>query len=493
MMWWVPLLALIIGFLIGKFMFDMALTAKKKSAEAQIEQAKQEAKKIMEQAEYKSQKMLEKSEKDMESRQKKVDQYEARLAQKEEKLDQKMEKLEVRKEEMSVKKQEIEKVLESHKTKLSEIAGMTPAAAKEQLFGQIEEEYSADIKKFINKFKMVKEEEAKEEAGKIIAKILPRVAQEGLSEHLVTMVDLPTEDMKGKIIWREGRNISHFEKVTGVEVTIDDTPLTIKLSCYDPELRFLAAETMKILVKDGRINPVYIEKLYEETKWNIQELFMKKGKEALAKLNLPMMKPAIVEYIGRFHLRYSYGQNLLLHSIEVARMAELIANELGLDAELAKKAGLLHDIGKIDAGNGEAHTKVGAELLRKHKMHEVLINTAEGHHFDVELMTPVSRVATAADIISASRPGARFDTKNMFVERMRSLENLVLNIPGVQKAYIMQAGREIMTFFNPEEVNDAQVEKIIKDIGDKIEDQLDYPGAIRIVGIKEKKAIYQLR
>ncbi|USN55312.1 MAG: DUF3552 domain-containing protein [Candidatus Peribacteria bacterium] len=382
---------------------------------------------------------------------------------------------------MIVKKQELEQLVEQQKNQLSEIAQLSPEQAKAQLFEQVEAEHQAEIARFVSKMKMIKEEESKEEAAKIIAKVLPRVAQEGLNEHLTTMVDLPTEDMKGKIIGREGRNISSFEKATGVEVTIDDTPLTIKLSSYDPEKRFIAAETMKKLVKDGRINPVYIEKIFVETEKETSELFLKKGKEALAMLNLPMMKPEIVELVGRFHVRYSYGQNLLLHSIEVARMAEMLANELGLDAELAKKAGLLHDIGKIEAGNGEAHTKVGAEILRKYKVHDCIINTAEGHHFDVELKYPEAWVATAADIISASRPGARFDTKELFIERMSNLENLVTSIDGVQRAYIMQAGREIMTFFNPDQVDDVKLEQLTKEIGVKIEDQLDYPGAIRIV------------
>jgi ribonuclease Y len=179
--------------------------------------------------------------------------------------------------------------------------------------------------------------------------------------------------------------------------------------------------------------------------------------------------------------------------MEVARLAEMLANELGLNAELAKKAGLLHDIGKIDAGNGEAHTKVGAEILKKHKMHDCIVNTAEAHHFDTELKYPEARVATAADIISASRPGARFDTKELFIERMGNLENLVTSVKGVQKARIMQAGREIMTFFNPEEIDDAQLEKLTEEIGTKIEDQLDYPGAIRIVGIRENKVVHYLR
>lgn len=487
------IIALVIWFLAGKLIFEHLLKKKKDEAAREVEKARKEAEEIMKKAEYKASKIEERAEKEIEHKEKKLEQAEARLVQKEEKMEEKMEKLEMKKEEYQEKKNELEKVLEKEKTILSDLSGLSPEEAKKQLFEQITADNQEEITRFVNKFKMIKEEESKEEAGKIIAKVLPRVAQEWLNEHLVTMVDLPSEDMKGKIIGREGRNIGAFERVTGVEVTIDDTPMTLKLSSYDPEKRFIAAETMKKLVVDGRINPVYIEKIYEETIKETADIFIKKGKETLALLNIPMMKPEIVEYIGRFHVRYSYGQNLLLHSIEVARLAEMLANELWLNAELAKKAWLLHDIGKIDSSNGEAHTKIWAEILRKYKMHDCIINTAEAHHFDTELLYPEAWVATAADIISASRPGARFDTKDLFIERMSSLENLINGIKWVSKAYIMQAGREIMTFFNPDEVDDKDIQQLTEDIGTKIEDQLDYPGSIRIVGIRENKVTHYLR
>lgn len=491
---------ILLGIFSGKYLADKWWSDKKQEAEklkqeatAEIEATKKECRRLYDLAERKGQELIEKAEKEIAHRHKKVDQLEEKIAQKEERMDEKMEKLEEKKEEYITKKQELEKVVEQQKTILSDLSGLTPDQAKEELFKQIEQDQQAEITRYVNKFKLIKEEEAKDEAAKIISRILPRVAQEGISEHLVTMVDLPSEDMKGKIIWREWRNINTFEKVTWVEVLIDDTPLTLKISSYDPEKRFIAAETMSKLVKDGRINPVYIEKFYNQSVQEANELFLKKGKETLALLNIPMMNPEIVEYVGRFHIRYSYGQNLLLHSIEVARIAEMMANELWLNAELAKKAGLLHDIGKIDSTNGEAHTKIGAEILRKYKMHEIIINTAEGHHFDVELLSPEAWVATAADIISASRPGARHDTKDIFFERMSNLENLINSIEGVQKAYIMQAWREIMAFFNPEDVDDKQAQELTTIIGTKIEEQLDYPWSIRIVGIRENKMVHYLR
>jgi len=477
----------------GKYLGDYVRTQRKKEAEEKIEATKKECRSLYNLAEKKAQELVDKAEKEIQHKQRKIDQQEEKLGQKEQRMDEKMEKLEEKKEEYIQKNQELEDVYEKQQQILSELSKLSPEEAKEQLFAQIEATQQEEIQRFVNKFKLIKEEESKEEAAKILSRVLPRVAQEWISEHLVTMVDLPSEDMKGKIIWREGRNITAFEKVTGVEVLIDDTPMTIKISSYDPEKRFIAAETMQTLIKDGRINPVYIEKFYEQSVKDAKELFIKKWKETLALLNIPMLKPEIVEYIGRFHIRYSYGQNLLLHSIEVARLSELLANEMGLNADLAKKAGLLHDIGKIDSWNGEAHTKVGAEILRKHKMHEVIINTAEGHHFDVELIAPEARIATAADIVSASRPGARHDTKEIFFERMSNLENLITSLDGVQKAYIMQAGREIMAFFNPEQVTDQQVQELTTTIGTKIEEQLDYPWSIRIVGIRENKVVHYLR
>jgi ribonuclease Y len=487
LIWWVA------WYFITSYHTAQQLTKKKNTLVRDIEALQTQAKDILRDADQKAQKTLERTEKEIETKQKKLDHIEERLLQKEEKIDQRIDLLDKKKEEILEKNIELEKTIAHQQKILSDISQLSPEEAKQQLFSQIEHEHTSEIKTFIHKFKMIKEEEAKDEAAKIIAKVLPRVASEWLSEHLVTMVDLPTEDMKGKIIGREGRNISQFEKVTGVEVTIDDTPLTIKLSSYDPEKRFIGAETMKKLVKDGRINPVYIEKYYEETCKEVHELYSKKWKEALAILNLPMMKPEIVELIWRFHLRYSYGQNLWIHSIEVAKIAEMLANELWLNADLAKKAWLLHDIGKIEAWSGEAHTKVWGEILRKYWMHEVIINTAEGHHFDVELTSPEAWVATAADTISASRPGARFDTKDLFIERMSGLENLISTIEWVQKVYIMQAWREIMTFVNPDTTDDLQLEALVKTIGQKIEDQLDYPGAIRIVGIRENKIVHHLK
>ncbi len=478
---------------VGKTNTEKSVQNKKDWVVSEIKRLEEQARWILSKAENKAQDIVTKSEKEADHKQKKIDQYEEKLGLKEEKLDQRIEKLDVKKEELIVKQKELDETLEKEKTILSDLSGLTPEDAKKQLFEQIETENQSEITRFINKWKMIKEEEAKEEAGKIIAKVLPRVAQEWLNEHVVSLIDLPSEDMKWKIIWREWRNINAFEKVTWVEVTIDDTPMTIKISSFDPEKRFIAKAVMDKLVKDWRINPVFIEKMHAEVIKSMPERFMKKGKEALTILNLPMMKPEVVETIWRFYLRYSYGQNLRLHSIEVAKLSEMLANELWLNADLAKKAWLLHDIGKIEAWNGEAHTKAWAEFLRKHKMHDVIVNTAEWHHFDVEMKYPEAFVVTAADAISASRLWARSDTKDLFIERMWNLENLITEMEGIDKSYIMSAWREIMAFFNPDTVDDKRMEELTQEIGTKIEEQLDYPGTIRIVWIREKKMTHFLR
>ena len=498
------LFVFIIWRLLWKFTVEKIRTTRKKLFQSELdilESQKQQIlfetdkknKQLIEETERKSNEIMQRAEKDIDIKQKKIDQYEQRLTQKEQKVDEKYEQLDKKKEELHIRMQELDKIYEEQKSILEKTAWLSTQEAKDQLFKKIEIENKSEIERFINKMKLIKEEESKEEAAKIIAKVLPRVVQDWLSEHLITLVDLPTEDMKGKIIGREWRNIALFERVTWVEVTIDDTPLTIKLSSYDVEKRFLAAETMRRLVRDAKINPVSIEKYYEETCQKVDEAFIKKWRETLALLNIPMLKPEIVEYIGKFHLRYSYWQNLLLHSIEVARLSEMMANELWLNADLAKKAWLLHDIWKIDAGNGEWHARVWAEILRKYGMHDIIINTAEAHHFDVPLLYPETRIATAADMISASRPWARVDSKEKFVERMSNLETLVSSIPWVSKAYIMQAWREIMAFFNPINVKDEDIESLVQTIALKIEEQLDYPWSIRIIWIREQKITHYLR
>ena len=490
-------ISLAIGGAAGFYGYKKSLTEKqlrykkkmervKEIEEEMLDEAKKKAEVILEQAEVKAQKIED-------QRLAKMEEIQNRLLLREEKMDQKLEKLEEEKMKIVEKQREADQLIDQQKMKLSEIAGIKPEEAKQQIMERIEAEHQEELIRYIEKFKTIKAEEASKEAAIIISQALPKVAADTVSEFTSKMIDLPSEEFKWKLIGREGRNISLFEKLTGVELLIDDTPLSVRISSFDCEKRFVAAKTLELLIKDGRINPFYIEKVFNQVTADLQTTLMEKGKEALTVLNIPMMKPEVVRAIGQFFLRYSYGQNLWIHSLEVAKTSEMIAIDLGLDPVLAKKAGLLHDVGKVLAGAGESHTKVWADMLRKWWMDPVIVNAAESHHYDVEMTHPISWIVAAADAMSASRPGARFDTKEFFIEKMGELEKLIREVEGVEKVHIMQAGREIMVFVNPKMISDLQVEGLLQTVGKKIEEQLDYPGIIRLTALRETKLIQYLR
>ncbi|MFZ2150910.1 MAG: Rnase Y domain-containing protein [Candidatus Absconditicoccaceae bacterium] len=490
-------LAIGAGALGGFFGYKKTLTEKAKQFKERMNRVKEIEEEMLEEAKKKANNTLqlaeEKAQKIEDQRIAKMEEIQNRLLVREEKMDQKLEKLEEEKKKIVEKQKEAEDIVTRQNEKLSEIAGFGIDQAKEHLFRNIEEVNKKEISEFVEKFKTIKKEEAEKEAAQIVAQALPRIAADSVTEFTTQLVDLPNEDFKGKLIGREGRNISYFEKITGVELVIDDTPLVVRLSSFDSEKRFVAKKTLEMLVKDGRINPFYIEKIHNQVLEELDNILTEKGKEALTMLNLTMMKPEIVRCIGQFFLRYSYGQNLWTHSIEVAKIAEAIATELGLDPVMAKKAGLLHDIGKVMSTGGQSHAKIGGEFLRKLGMDPIIINAAESHHFDVPMIDSISRTIATADAMSASRPGARFNTKELFIEKMGELEKLIYEMPGIDKVHIMQAGREIMVYVDPKAISDLEVEKLLKNIGLKIEEQLDYPGIIRVTGIRETKIIEYLR
>ncbi|HMS90660.1 MAG TPA: Rnase Y domain-containing protein [Candidatus Absconditabacterales bacterium] len=491
------IVALGAGGLGGFYGYKRTLTQKALDFKKRMEHVKEIEEELLDAAKKKADKSLElaeeKAQKIEAQRLEKMEVIQNRLLAREEKMDEKLEKLEQEKVKLSDKQKEMDAIIQEQLHKISDIAKLTKEEAKDQLFSNVEKEYQKDLVLFIDKLKTIKKEEADKEAAIIVAQALPRVAVNSVDEFTTRSIDLPNEDIKGKLIGREGRNIGYFEKMTGVELIVDDTPLTVRVSSFDSEKRYIAGTMLQKLIKDGRINPFYIEKTYNEVVADLQNLLTEKGKEALAMLNIPMMKPELVKMIGQYSLRYSYGQNLWTHSIEVAKISEAIATELGLDPILAKKAGLFHDIGKIIATTGQSHASIGAEVLKKLGMDPVIINAAEAHHYDVPINNPIAWIVAAADAISASRPGARFNTKDLFIEKMGELEKLIYEIPGIDKVHIMQAGREIMVYVNPKEISDIQLEKLLKTIGEKIEEKLDYPGIIRVTGIRETKIIEFLR
>lgn len=481
----------------GYLGYKKTLTQKAIQFKARMAKAKEIEEEILEEARKKAEQTLERAEEKAnrieEQRLKKMEEIQNRLLMREEKMDEKLERLESERERIVEKQKDVDKIIKQQTDKLAEISNLNKEEAKKELFSSMESEYQVEIKQFVEKMKTIKTEEADTEAAKIIAKSLPRIASEAVNEFTTKSVDLPNEDYKGKLIGREWRNISFFEKLTWVELIIDDTPMVVRLSSFDNEKRFIAATVLEKLVKDGRINPHHIEKIYNQVVEELPTILIEKGKEALTQLNLPMMKPEIVKYIGQLYLRFSYGQNIWLHSIEVAKISEAIATEIWLDPVMAKKAWLFHDIWKIIATTWQSHAALGAELLRKLWMDEIIINAAESHHYDVPMISPISWVTAAADAISASREWARYDTRDLFVTKMSELEKLIKNVSGIDKVHIMQAGREIMIYVDPDKVSDKDLEKVLKSIWEKIEEQLDYPGIIRITAIRENKLVEFLR
>jgi len=472
---------------------DAEVSKRSTEAESIIKKATQEASYIAQSAETQANKTKEFAQAESDKIMSKMDQMQSKLEEKESKIDAKYEQLDIIKTKLSDKETELDKALEQQQSKLEQIAQLTVWQAKDEIIAITEKQYSSELAQIVDKYSSIVWQEVDKEAINLISKVIPRIATNNVAEFTTTNFDIPTEDTKGKLIWREWRNVSYFEKCTGVELIIDDTPLIVKLSCYDHEKRRVAKEMLKILVKDGRINPVYIQKVYDETLANMDNMLLDKGKEALAELGLPVQKPDITRMIWQFHLRYSYGQNLWIHSVEVAKMAEIMANEMWLDGQLAKKAWLLHDIGKVVANQWESHTAIGADVLRKYGYDEVTINTAEWHHHDIPMISPIGWIVAACDAISASRPWARFNSKQFFIDKMGELEKLIISVDGVDKVHIMQAGREIMVFVNPIMIDDLWVHKLVKEIATKVESQLDYPGMIRVVAMRETKVIDYLR
>ena len=473
------LLSIILWILLGKIIYEYILYRKWKSAEQILENAKNKADDIIEtskkKAEQQAEQILERAEK--------------QSLQLIKQLEEKQEILNSKEEEIKLQKEKLDELIKEQENKLFDIAKLSENDAKNLVFEKIEKEFSSDLSNYVDKYKKEVEENAKQQANAILAKTLYRVSVENANNFLLETVALPSEDYKWRIIWREWRNIHFFEKLIWVNISMDDTPEVVKISSFEPEKRFIAKIVLQKLIKDGRINPVYIEKYYNETVRELPEILKEIWKETLLELWIPMMKPEILEYIWRFELRYSYGQNLLGHSKEVAKISEIIANELGYDGLLAKKAWLLHDIGKIDVQSWESHAKVWADILRKYNIHEVIVNAAESHHFEVEQIHPISWIVAAADAVSAWREWVRNNNTDKYVERIKSLENLVLSIDGVKKAYIMQSWREIWAFIDEDKVNDLEVQKLNKLIKHKIEENLDYPWIIKIMAIRENKVI----
>ena len=404
-------------------------------------------------------------------------------------LDEREEKLESRQLEIQEEKSKVEEIRKEQLDLLEKISGFSKDKAREMVMSKVKENMSKEIAEYIKE----REDEAKLEADKTareyIVTSMQRYAADISNEQTITVVDLPNDEMKGRIIGREGRNIRTIEAITGVDLIIDDTPEAVVLSSFDPLRREIARVTLETLIKDGRIHPTRIEELYDKVCKDMKQKITEFGNDAIIRLGLTKFDPELVETIGKLHFRTSFGQNALAHSIEVAELSGLIAGELGENVTLAKRAGLLHDVGKaIDHEIEGSHVDIGVDIAKKYKENDVVINAIASHHGDTKATSVISIIVAIADALSASRPGARNDTLENYIKRLTELEQIGNDIDGVDTTYALQAGRELRVVVKPEEVDDAEAHKIAREVKEKIEANMKYPGTIKITVVRETRA-----
>ncbi|MFA5337629.1 MAG: ribonuclease Y, partial [Candidatus Omnitrophota bacterium] len=431
-------------------------------------------------------------------------QLEKRLIQREENLEKRLDFIETKEQELSAREvnlkklsQELEnknenlrQLIEEEKEKLKKISSLTQEEARELLLKRYEEELRSEKAKLIRIMEEEVKDEAEKKAKEIVSLAIQRCAVEQTTESTVSVVQLPNDEIKGRIIGREGRNIRAFEMATGVDLVIDDTPEAVNLSSFDPVRREVARISLERLIQDGRIHPARIEEIVEKTKQDFEKQLMEEGKAAAFEIGVHNLHPELIKLLGKLRYRTSFGQNALQHSKEVAFIMGILASELELDPRLAKRAGLLHDIGKaVDHQVEGTHAQIGAELLKKYGENEIVINAAEAHHEEKEFSSVYSLLALVSDAISASRPGARRETLESYIKRLRQLETIANSFQGVDKSYAISAGREIRVIIQPSKVKDEEVALLAHEVKKKIEAEMDYPGNIKITAIRETRAI----
>ena len=436
-------------------------------------------------------------EKETKERRAEISKYEKRVLSKEETLDRKIEAVEKRdsnitrkEEELGKQKQKVEELEKKRQQELERISGLTSEQAKEYLLKTVEDEVKHDTAVMIKTLESRAKEEADKKAKEIVVNAIQRCAADHVAETTISVVQLPNDEMKGRIIGREGRNIRTLETLTGVELIIDDTPEAVVLSGFDPVRREVARIALEKLILDGRIHPARIEEMVEKAQKEVETLIKEEGEAATLEVGVHGIHPELVRLLGKLRFRTSYGQNVLKHSIEVAQLTGLLAGELGLDVKMAKRAGLLHDIGKaVDHEMEGSHIQLGVDLCRRYKESALVINAVEAHHGDVEPESLIACLVQAADTISAARPGARRETLETYTNRLKQLEDITNSFKGVEKSFAIQAGREVRVMVVPEVVSDSDMVIMARDISKQIEDQMEYPGQIKVSIVRESRAV----
>ncbi len=494
-------LGVLIGYIFRKTVGEKAIGSAEQKAKNMILDAENRSetikKEITIEAKEEAHRLRSDVEREVRERRAEITKSERRLIQKEEAIDRKIENLEkredglVRKErKLEEKETELDGFLAKQMEELERISGYTMEEAKQILLSNVEKEIRVEASIMIKDIEAKAKEEADKKAKEIITGAIQRCAADHVAESTVSVVPLPNDDMKGRIIGREGRNIRAIETMTGIDLIIDDTPEAVILSGFDPVRREIARLTLEKLIIDGRIHPARIEEMVEKAEKEVSSIIKEEGEQATFDVGIHNLHPELVKLLGRLKYRTSYGQNVLKHSVEVAHLAGLMAGELGMDVKLAKRAGLLHDIGKaIDHEMEGTHVDIGIEILRKYKENEAVINGMAAHHGDYEPKSCEAVLIAAADALSAARPGARRETLEAYIKRLQNLEEIANTTPGVEKSFAIQAGREIRILAKPGEVNDEEIVFLAREISKKIESELEYPGQIKVNVIRETRAI----
>ena len=499
------LISLVIGILVG-------VVIRKKIAESKINGAEEEAKKLVELAKIEADNLKKEEifkakeeimnarnelDKEIKERRGEIQKQESRIIQKEENLErrsdnfEKKEKdLEREEQNLNERKQDVENLYTEQMKVLQDIAKLTQEEAKDQLLKSVEQDITSEKAALIRDLTQKAKDEALKNGREIVAYAIQKCAADHSAETTVSIVPLPSDDVKGRIIGREGRNIRALETLTGIDLIIDDTPEAVILSGFDPLRREVARIALEKLIDDGRIHPAKIEEMVEKAKQELAETIRSEGERAALESGVIGLNPELIKLLGKLKYRTSYGQNVLNHSIEVSNLARIMAEELGLDAKLARRAGLLHDIGKaLDHDMEGTHVEIGVEILKKFKENPLVINAVEAHHGDVEPQTLEAVLVQAADAISASRPGARRETLEAYIKRLENLESIADSVDGVEKSFAIQAGREVRIIVKPEKITDDQMTLLARDVSKRIEEEMDYPGQIKVNIIRETRVV----
>ncbi|MDR9757601.1 MAG: ribonuclease Y [Syntrophomonadaceae bacterium] len=495
------LLGVLFGYLLRKYLAEAKITSAEEAAKRILEEAEKETEARKREAilEAKEQIHIMRTEADRENRERRneIQRLERRYLQKEESLDRKMESLEKKEEALAKKEQELsnknrqlDELLQNQTAELERISGLTTEEARTMILDNVREEVKRETAQIIKEEEARAKEEAEKKAREIVALAIQKGAVDIVAETTVSVVPLPNDEMKGRIIGREGRNIRALETLTGVDLIIDDTPEAVILSGFDPIRRETARIALEKLINDGRIHPARIEEMVEKAQKEIEQQIREEGEQAAFEAGVPNLHPELIKLLGRLKFRTSYGQNVLKHSLEVAYLAGTMAAELGADAELAKRAGLLHDIGKaLDHEIEGPHVTIGADIARKYKENPEVIHCIMAHHGDQEAETVEAVLVQAADAISAARPGARRETLETYLKRLEKLEEIADSFEGIEKSYAIQAGREIRIMVKPDVIDDIQAAHLSREIGKKIEEKLEYPGQIKVIVIRETRHV----